>query len=224
MANDARGVLVEVEGDPGGRGRSWDGVLFRSMPPPMALVESVLTGIRAAPQSAEPASRSPLSGTGAGARAVAPSPARTWPPARLPGRARRPGRPPVPPSVHHLHELRTAIHHHHRTALRPAGDDDGRVPDVRGLRRRVRRPGRPPLPRPAHLLPRLRPAARLGRARADASPRRGRAREARAAPRRAAGSSRSRASAAITWRATPGTTGAVTSCASASSAATSRSR
>ena len=44
--------------------------------------------------------------------------------------------------------------------VRPAGDDDGRVRDVRSLRPRVRRPGRPSIPRPDGLLPRLRSAAR----------------------------------------------------------------
>ena len=32
---------------------------------------------------------------------------------------RRPGRPPLPAPVHHLHQLRPAVHHHHRAALRP---------------------------------------------------------------------------------------------------------
>ena len=50
---------------------------------------------------------------------------------RLPARAGRPGRPPVPAPVHHLHQLRAAVHDHHRPALRPAGHHDGRLPDVR---------------------------------------------------------------------------------------------
>ena len=78
---------------------------------------------------------------------------------RLPGRPARPGQPPLPAPVRDLHQLRPALHDHHRAPVRPAGHDDGRLRDVRGLRGRVRRPGRPPLPRPDGLLPRLRAAA-----------------------------------------------------------------
>ena len=39
----------------------------------------------------------------------------------------RPGRPPLPAPVHHLHQLRPAVHHRHRAALRPADDDHGRA-------------------------------------------------------------------------------------------------
>ena len=45
------------------------------------------------------------------------------------------------------------------SALRPAGDDDGALPDVRRLPARVRRSGRPALPRPAQRLPGMRPAS-----------------------------------------------------------------
>ena len=53
---------------------------------------------------------------------------------RLPGRAARPRQPAPPPSVRHLHQLRPALHDHHRAALRPADDHDGRLRDVRRLR------------------------------------------------------------------------------------------
>ena len=52
---------------------------------------------------------------------------------RMPRRGRRPRRPPVPVPVHELHELRTALHDRGLGALRPAGDDDAAVPDVRAL-------------------------------------------------------------------------------------------
>ena len=151
-------------------------------------------------------------------------------------RAVRPGRPPLPLPLHQLHELRAALHDHRRRALRPADDDDARLPDVPRVRRRVRRPRRPPLPRPARRVLRLRPAAlpeRARRRRADwrvdararesspATAPRTRDAEQRSAPTRilvgrrgatrcaADASSRSRGSAASTSRATPPTRTAV---------------
>ena len=44
---------------------------------------------------------------------------------RLPGRPGRPGQPALPAPVRHLHQLRAALHDHHRPALRPADHDDG---------------------------------------------------------------------------------------------------
>ena len=87
----------------------------------------------------------------------------------MPRRAPRPGRSPPPLSVHQLHELRPAVHDRSRRPLRPAGDDDGRIRDVRALPRRVRRPARPPLPRPAERMSGLR-APRLAPRRRRASP------------------------------------------------------
>ena len=49
----------------------------------------------------------------------------------LPARAGRPGRPPVRLPVHQLHQLRAAVHHRPRRALRPAADHDGGLRDVR---------------------------------------------------------------------------------------------
>jgi hypothetical protein len=99
-------------------------------------------------------------------------------------------------------------------ALRPAGHDDGRLPDVRGLRPRVPRPDRPTLPRPADRLPDCGPTLRYesvtsqrphGIARLRRSGTGGRARSRRRSPlpRRWWARSRSRASAASTSRATP---------------------
>ena len=60
---------------------------------------------------------------------------------RLPARAVRPRRPPLPLPVRQLHELRAALHDRPRRPLRPAADHDGRLRDVRGVPGRVRRPG-----------------------------------------------------------------------------------
>ena len=79
---------------------------------------------------------------------------------RLPGRAVRPGGPPLPLPVRQLHQLRAALHDRHRRPLRPAADHDGRLRDVPGLPGRVRRPRRPPLPRPAQRVPGVRAVAR----------------------------------------------------------------
>ena len=145
---------------------------------------------------------------------------------RLPARAVRPGRPPLPLPVHQLHQLRPAVHDRPRRALRPAVDDDGRLPDVRPLPGRVRRPGRPPLPRPAQRLPRLRAVAARCCGRRTGLPSRAATRW-RGAVRGAAGrprSWRSRASAATTWPAGPTTRPPSPRCGRASTARTSRSR
>ena len=78
---------------------------------------------------------------------------------RLPARALRSGRPPLPLPVHQLHAVRAALHDRALGSLRPAEHDDGRLPALRRLPPRVRGPGRPALPRRAGLLPRLRTAA-----------------------------------------------------------------
>ena len=53
----------------------------------------------------------------------------TWRPAPSAlARDPRPGGPALPLSVHQLHELRPAVHHRARRAVRPAGHDDGAVP------------------------------------------------------------------------------------------------
>ena len=90
-------------------------------------------------------------------------------------------------------------------ALRPAGHDDGRLRDVRGLPARVRRPRRPSLPRPAQRLPGVRAARRRGAdpdgtAAADGDDAARRRPSARCAPAR---SWPSRGSAATTSPSTP---------------------
>ena len=89
---------------------------------------------------------------------------------RLPARAVRPRRPPLPLPVHQLHQLRPALHDRSRDPLRPAADDDGRLSDVRALPRRVRRPRRPPLPRPAERVPAVRPVGAAGVKRSPDAP------------------------------------------------------
>ena len=51
------------------------------------------------------------------------------------------GQPALRVSVHQLHQLRSALHHHPRHPVRPAADDDGVFRDVRALPGRVRRSG-----------------------------------------------------------------------------------
>ena len=78
---------------------------------------------------------------------------------RVPRRALRSRRPALPLSVHQLHQLRAALHHHPRRPLRPADHHHGRLRDVRRLRARVHGPRGPPLPCPAGVLSRLRSVA-----------------------------------------------------------------
>ncbi len=82
-------------------------------------------------------------------------------------------------AVHQLHELRPALQHHSRLALRPSADDDARLADVRALRRRISRSARPSLSRAARRLSRLRTVVlfdgrrRHGARRRSGFPRRG---------------------------------------------------
>ena len=64
----------------------------------------------------------------------------------------RPRRAAIWISLHQLHELRAALHHHPRDPLRPAKYDDGVVRHVPGVSRRIRDHRRPPLSRAAHRL------------------------------------------------------------------------
>ena len=116
---------------------------------------------------------------------------------RLPARALRPARPPLPLPVRQLHELRPAVHDCPDRAVRPREHDDGWLPDVRGLPRRVRaiRPT-------AASTPRRRAAPPAGRGSRCRSQRRWRC----CATERC---SRSRGSAATTSPASPATRHAV---------------
>ena len=86
---------------------------------------------------------------------------------------RRPRRPAARLRLHELHALRPALHDRPRRALRPPGDDHGRLPDVPRLPARVRGRDRPALPRAADRLPGLRSEAAPRRARRPAARRRG---------------------------------------------------
>lgn len=160
VTNDADGVRTEVEGPAADVDAFTDAIGTRA--PPLAVVESVEH--RAVPVTHD--------GGGFTIRPSASGPGRTLIPGhgnlrRLPGGARRPGRPAVPAPVHHLYALRAPVHRGHRPALRPAADHHGRLPAVRRLRPGVRRSGRPPLPRPADRLSALRPRLSLCRGPGD---------------------------------------------------------
>ena len=126
--NDARGVLVEVEGErrpasaflaaPAGRGAAAGGGRARVAEELPSRPASPGFAIRASPPAGEPDAR-----VSAGHRHLR----------RLPARAVRPGRPPLPLPVHQLHQLRPALHDRARRPLRPAAHDDGRLRDVRRL-------------------------------------------------------------------------------------------
>ena len=139
----------------------------------------------------------------------------------LPARAVRPRRPPVPVSVHELHELRTAVHDRRGRSLRPAAHDDGRLRDVRPLPGRVRGPRRSALPRSAERVPGVRAA---GHARGPGRAARRRSDRAAAAPCAAARSSRSRGSGATTSPAAPTPSPSSPGSGAASTVRTSRSR
>ncbi len=74
------------------------------------------------------------------------------------GRDAGSGRPPLALCLHQLHELRSALHDHRRTAVRPPQHQHGALCAVPGLPARVRRPGRSSLPCAAERLSGLRPA------------------------------------------------------------------
>ena len=56
----------------------------------------------------------------------------------MPKGTQRPQRPPLRVLLHHLHRLRTTLHHHRATALRPRKHHHERVSAVRFLPKRVR--------------------------------------------------------------------------------------
>ena len=78
---------------------------------------------------------------------------------RLRPRAVRPARPALPAPLRDVHQLRAAVHHHPRVALRSPGHHHVGIRHVRPVRGRIPRSGGPPLPRAADRLPRLRTVA-----------------------------------------------------------------
>ena len=184
VLNDERGVLLEVEGERGAverflaraRRRGAAAAPRRRGRPEDARADRRASGfaILASEREGEPGRAGR-----AGHRDVR----------RLPRRAVRPGRPPLPLPVRQLHELRAALHDRARRPLRPAADDDGRLRDVPRCRAEYEDPARPPLPRAAQRVPGLRPAAAADR-RAGARCCRRRARCVAAAARAARGRDR----------------------------------
>ena len=86
----------------------------------------------------------------------------------LPARAARPGRPPLPAPVRHLHQLRPAVHHHHRPALRPGDHHDGAT-----SRCARTAPSSTPTPPTAASTPSRSPAPTAARGSSCCGPRRG---------------------------------------------------
>ena len=127
VLNDARGVLLEVEGDDA-RGRALPGPAAAEAPP---LARGRAGGRRG---RVEPSGAARLRDRRERRAAGAPTPRSPPDTATCDDclrRAVRPGRPPLPLPVHQLHQLRPAVHDRARRPLRPAADDDGRVRDVR---------------------------------------------------------------------------------------------
>ena len=122
---------------------------------------------------------------------------------RLPPRAARPGRPPLPLPVHQLHQLRSAVHDH-----RAGSRTTGRTRRWRASRcvaacaDRVPRPRRPAVPRPAGRVRRVRAAVVVRRGRRARSTARTPPSPPRSVRSPTARSSRSRGRAATTSRAT----------------------
>ena len=153
VGNDASAVFIEAQGTP-------------------RAVSEFTRRLSAEPPPARPDQRDQREAGGAAGRGRLPDrrlhqrrrpahlhPARRRHLRRLPAGAVRTGQPAVPPPLHHLHRLRPPVHDHQGSPVRPPGDHDGGLPDVRTVRARVPRSGRPPVPRPADRLPRLRPDA-----------------------------------------------------------------
>ena len=203
VGNDSGAVFLEVQGE---RARVSEFVRrLRAEAPPLARIGAVhvldipesrrATGRRRVPDRGEPDRR----------RRCDADPARRRGVRRLRRRVVRPARPPLSAPVRDLHQLRPALHHHPRVAVRPAGHHHVGVRHVRALRRRIPRSGGPPVSRAADRLSGLRPVAVVlvaGRPRRRVRCRAGR-RPARAGG--GVGAWPSRASAATTWRA-PSTT------------------
>ena len=147
VLNDARGVLLEVEGGSERVGEFLDRLAPDA--PPLAVVERVeISALAPLGERSFAIRESPR-----GAAADAPGDTGHGDVRRLPARAVRPPGPPPPVPVHQLHQLRTALHDRARRSLRPTADDDGRIRDVRRLPGGVRRSVGPALSRPAERMP-----------------------------------------------------------------------
>ena len=148
VGNDTDGVFVEVEGFPEAVDEFERRV--RDDVPPLARVECVESTVVDASGVTGAGFRIVESRPGSGVTFVSPDVA-------LCDDCRRelfdPDGPSVSLPVHHVHQLRSAVHDHGPASLRPAQHHDGRFRAVRRLRRGVRRPSRPALPRAAARVP-----------------------------------------------------------------------
>ena len=149
VLNDEHGVLLEVEGADRRSRSSSPGCAPRHRRWPWSTGLSCRAGPRHG-RAAASHRASERSGV-ADALVVAPT---ARPVTTACAELSDPGRPPLPLSVHQLHELRPALHDRARCSLRPAADDDGRLRDVR----RCRREYEDPLDRRFHAQPNACPA------------------------------------------------------------------
>ena len=151
VSNDSRGVTIEAFGTDEALAEFLKGI--RASPPPAARIRELECRVIASETSREfvivASRRSP------GLEVSIPPDLATCDDCLARGPRSR--GPPVPLPVHQLHQLRPALHDRLARALRPRGDDHGRVPDVRGLPPRVRRSTRSPVSRAAQCVPRVRP-------------------------------------------------------------------
>ena len=218
--NDEASVFIEAEGPPASLAELVRRI--RADAPPMALVEEVRD------QALVPRRRHRLHDRAQpGARGCAdPGLAGRGHLPRLPRRAGRPRRPPVPAPVHHLHQLRPPVHDHPATS--PTTGRPRRWRASRCARRAGRStPTRPIVATTPSRSPATTAVPGCGSRRTDA-PRSGTDDDVLAAGAGGccgtARSSRSRGSAASTSPATPPTQRPSRRCASASTGRASRSR
>ena len=193
VGNAAGEVFVEVQGDADAVAVFADRLVAQA--PPLARIAAWST--RRVRSNPGPGSRSWPAAAGRASRPIPPDVAVCD---DCIARAVRPRRPSLPAPVRHVHQLRSAVHHHPRPALRPPGHHHVGVQHVRGVRGRVPRPGRPPVPRAADGLPGLRAvalASLVRRERVVGRMPRWRPPSRQLGPR--APWSQSRASAVITW-------------------------
>ncbi len=152
VLNDGAGVVIEAEG-PVAELDAFAAELVTAAPG-LARVES-LAAVPVAPTARALVHDS---GEQRRRRRRGRHPARRRDVRRLPARALRPGRPPLPLPVPQLHAVRAALHDRALRPVRPRAHDDGGLRALRRLPARVRGSLRPPLPRRADRVPGVRAA------------------------------------------------------------------